>query len=137
MQTGVGFLKGGKLIKTESIGFSLLRLLGRILLAELLLFVLVGVVCWFAGWRTLGDYAIGLMYGGMGAILLGGVTAFGGNTIARDPTYRYIQSVMPNSLSERTQNNWEENLASISFLIWMGVAGAVAIVVGYLLSMHH
>jgi hypothetical protein len=137
MQTGVGFFKGGKLIKTESVGFALLRLLGRILLAELLLFVLVGVVCWFGGWRTLGDYAIGLMYGGMGAILLGGVTAFGGNTIARDPTYRYIQSDMHNSLSERTSQDWKDNLNSINFMIWVGVAGLIAVLVGYLLNATH
>jgi hypothetical protein len=133
----VGFRKGGNLIKTESVGFALLKLLGRILLSEMVLFIIVGAVCWFGGWRTLGNYATGLMYGGIGAILLGGVTAFGGNTIARDPTYRYIQSDMSNSLSERTSQDWKDNLNSINFMIWVGVAGVIAVLVGYLLNATH
>jgi len=78
-------------------------------------------------------FATGLMYAGMGAMIVGGLSAFGGNSIARDPTYRYIQSVMPNSLAERTKKDWRENFDSINFLTWSGIAGIIATAVGYLL----
>jgi len=121
-------------MKTESSGFVILRLLGRILLANLILFIIIGAICWLGGWRTLKNYSTGLMYGGMGAMILGGLTAFGATGVARDPTYRYIQSDMVNSLSDRTKQDWQENLESISFMVWMGVAGLIAIAAGYLLT---
>jgi hypothetical protein len=135
--SGLCFRKGGKIVKTESSGFVFLRLLGRILLADLILFIIIGAICWLGGWRTMKDYSAGLMYGGMGALLLGGLSALGGTGMARDPTYRYIQSVMSNSLSERTKRDWQENLESISFMVWMGIAGVIAIATGYLLTTLH
>jgi len=124
-------------METQSSGFVILRLLGRILLADLILFIIVGVVCWFGGWRTMEDFSAGLMYGGMGAILLAGLTALGGYGIARDSTIRYIQSAIPNWLNEGKKLDWQENLESVSFVLWVGVAGAIAIVIGYLLTTLH
>ena len=120
-------------MKIESSASVILRILGKILLADSVLVIVVGAVCWFGGWRTMNTFATGLMYAGMGAMILGGLSAYGGNSIARDPTYRYIQSVMPNSLAERTKKDWRENLDSINFLIWSGIAGIIATAAGYLL----
>ncbi len=120
-------------MKTESSVFVILRLLGKILLADLIIFIIVGAVCWFGGWRTLENYGTGLMYGGIGAIMVAGLSALGGTEIARNPTYRYIQSVMSNSLSDRTKQNWLDNLESFSFFAWMGVAGILATAAGYML----
>jgi hypothetical protein len=61
------------------------------------------------------------------------MSALGGHSIARDPTYRYIQSVMPNSLADRTKQDWRENFESINFLTWSGIAGIIATAAGYLL----
>ena len=120
-------------MKIESSASVILRILGKILLANLILFIVVGAVCWFVGWRTMNAYATSLMYAGMGALILGGMSALGGNSLARDPTYRYIQSVMSNSLADRTKQDWRENMDSINFLTWLGIAGVIATAAGYLL----
>jgi len=120
-------------MKTESSASVILRLLGKIFLAVLIISLVVGVICWIGGWRTMINYATGLMYGGMGAMIVGGLSALGGVGIARDPTYRYIQSVMPNSLSERTKQDWRENMDSVNFLFWAGIAGILTAAGGYLL----
>ena len=120
-------------MRIESSASVVLRILGKIIMADLILFIVVGAVCWFMGWRTMSTFATGLMYAGMGAVILGGMSALGGNSIARDPTYRYIQSVMPNSLADRTKQDWRENYESINFLTWSGIAGIIATAAGYLL----
>jgi hypothetical protein len=112
----------------------ILRLLAKILLADLAIALVTGVICWLGGWRTRPDFGSGLMIGGILTIIAGGISAFGGGQIARDPTYRYIQSVMSNSLSERTKQDWQEYMGSISFLIWAGIAGLIVTVIGYLLT---
>jgi hypothetical protein len=120
-------------MRIESSVSVILRILGKILLADLILFIFVGAVCWIFGWRTMNTFATALMYAGMGAVVLGGMSALGGNSVARDPTYRYIQSVMPNSMPERTKQDWLENIDSINFLTYSGVAGIIATAAGYLL----
>jgi hypothetical protein len=120
-------------MKTETLGRFVWRLILKILLIEMGLFALIALICWIGGWRTLSNYGTGLMYGGIGAIVLGGLSALGGNTVARDPTYWYVQSVSQSSLNQRTRQNWLDNLASISFLVMMGVVGLIATSVGFMI----
>ncbi len=121
-------------MKTESAMLVILRIMGKFLLAELVLILVTGAICWLGGWRTRIDFGTGLMIAGFIAIITGGISAFGGSQIARDPTYRYIQSVMSNSLSDRTKQDWRDNMNSVSFMIWAGVAGIIAVAVGYLIT---
>jgi hypothetical protein len=106
----------------------------KIILIDLGLFVVTALVCWLGGWRTFHYFGIGLMIAGFVAFLLGGVTAFGGTEIARNPTYRYIQSVMPNSLSERTRQDWVDMMDSFSFLILLVSAGLLSLLTGWVVT---
>lgn len=120
-------------MRTESAFQVILRLLGKISLVELALFIITAAICWLGGWRTRTYFGTGLMIAGMIAVVAGGISAFGGSQIAKDPTYRYIQSVMSNSLSDRTKQDWQDNLESMSFMIWAGIAGFIAAGAGYLI----
>ena len=122
-------------MKTESVRTVLWRYAGQILLIVLAIFLITALVCWLGGWRTFNHFGTGLMIAGFGAIMLGGVTAFGGTQVARDPTYRYIQSVMSNSLSDRTRLDWNDLMDSFGFLIRLASAGILSMVAGGLLIM--
>jgi len=121
-------------MKTENVRMELWRYARKILLIDLLVFIITAVICWLGGWRTLNRYGTGLMIAGFGAFILGGLTAFGGLNVARDPTYRYIQSVMPNSLAERTRRDWIDVMDSFSFLILLCSAGLLSMVGGWLVT---
>jgi uncharacterized membrane protein YfcA len=121
-------------MKVESISSVLWHLARTVLLIDLGVFMITALICWLAGWHTVTQYGNGLMIGGLALLLLGGVTGFGGNQIAHNPTYRYIQSVMPNRLDERSRQTWIDYLDSMRFLIFMGLAGLVSIGTGWLLT---
>jgi uncharacterized membrane protein len=65
--------------------------------------MITSMICWLCGWDSLNNFSAGLMVAGMWIIILGGFMGFWETNIACNPTYRYIQSVMPNTVSERTQ----------------------------------
>jgi hypothetical protein len=113
----------------------LLRYAGKILLIDLGLFITTALVCWLGDWRTLNHFGIGLMIVGFISFLIGGVTGFGSTEIARNPTYRYIQSVMPNSLNDRTRQNWADMMESFSFLILLVSAGLLSLAAGWVVTM--
>ena len=122
-------------MKTESIRTALWGYVRNILLIDAALIIITVLVCSLGGWRTLNHYGTGLMIAGFGAIIICGFTAFGGSQVARDPTYRYIQSVMPNSLAERTRKDWIDMLDSFSFLILLGSAGLLSMAGGWVVTM--
>jgi hypothetical protein len=121
-------------MKTEDVRTVLWRYIRKILLIDLLVFIITALICWLGGWHTLKNFGTGLMIGGFGAFILGGLTAFGGLNVARDPTYRYIQSVMPNSLAERTRGDWIDMMESFSFLILLCSAGILSMAGGWLVT---
>ena len=122
-------------MKTETIRSAIWRYISKILLIDLAFLIVTALVCWLGGWRTITNFGTGLMIAGFAAFILGGITAFGGTTIARDPTYRYIQSVMPNSLAERTQKDWIDMMDSFSFLILLCSAGLISMAGGWVITM--
>jgi hypothetical protein len=122
-------------MKVEGLSTVIWRMVRNVLLTDLVIFVLTALICWLGGWFTLRGYGNGLMIAGVMAFLLGGATGFGGATIARDPTYRYIQSVMSNSLVERTHKDWIDLMDSFSFFIQMGTAGLLSVGLGWLVTL--
>jgi len=121
-------------MKAESISTVIWRYVRNILLIDLVVFIITALICWLGGWHTPNNYGTGLMIAGFGAFVLGGFTALGGLGVARDPTYRYIQSVMPNSLSERTRQDWIDMMDSFSFLILLCSAGLLSIAGGWVVT---
>jgi hypothetical protein len=122
-------------MKTESVRTAIWGYMIRILLIDLVIFLITGLICWLGGWHAINNFGVGLIIAGFCAFVLGGVTAFGGTQIARDPTYRYIQSVMPNSLFDRTRQDWIDMMDSFSFFIHMVSAGLLSMGVGWLVTM--
>ena len=121
-------------MKTENVRTVLWRYARNILLILVAIILLTALICWLGGWRTINNYGNGLMIAGLGAIILGGFTAFGGTQIARNPTYRYVQSVMPNSLADRTRQDWVDMMDSYGFFILLASAGLLSIVCGWLVT---
>ncbi len=120
--------------KIENLGHVLWHFVRIVLLVDLLVFIVTALVCWWIGWRTPDELGLGFMLGGFLAILLGGASLAGSVQVSRNPMYRYFQSVFPNSLPERTKQNLLDLNESSGFLILMGTAGLLAILVGWLVQ---
>jgi len=121
-------------MKVESYGTAIWRLVRSILIVDLLIILVTALVCWLGGWRTVHDFGLGLTIGGFVAIILGGATVLGGVNVAKNPMYRYFQSDLPNSLHERTKQNWLDLNESWGFLSLMVAAGLLSIAVGWLIT---
>jgi hypothetical protein len=92
-----GVLKEASMEKDERIGNgesrlrAIRRLAGVIALAALSLMIVVVVICWFAGWRTLSQISSGLTRAGATAIAVGVLSTLGGWGLTRDSQYMYVQ----------------------------------------------
>ena len=121
-------------MKVESYGTAIWRLVRSILIVDLLIILVTALVCWLGSWRTFHDFGVGLMVGGFVALVLGGATGLGGVNIAKNPTYRYFQSDLPNSIHERTKQNLLDLNESWGFLSLMVAAGLLSIAIGWLIT---
>ena len=121
-------------MKVESYDAAIWHLARNVLIIDLLIAIIAALVCWLGGWRTVHDFGIGLMIGGFVALAFGAATVFGGARVANEPTYRYVQSVSPNSLHEHTQQNRLDLNDSFGFLSLMVAVGFLSIAVGWLIT---
>ncbi len=121
-------------MKPESVRSVIWRFVRTILLIDLAVFIIRAAVCWDGGWRTLNNFGTGLMLVGLAAWVVGIMSLAGATQIARDPTYRYVQSVYPNTLHQRTVQNWLELGESYGFVTLLGIAGIVPMGLGAVTS---
>jgi hypothetical protein len=121
-------------MKTETTRSTIWRYAIKISLVDLVVLLVTALVCWLGNFHTLNQYGTGLIIAGVVAVILGGISAFGGTQIARNPTYRYVQSVMPNSLADRTKKDWADLVDSFGFLTLMALAGFLSIVEGWVIT---
>ena len=70
----------------------ILRFLRNVALINLGIFVVVGLVCWFGGWRTVTHYGNGLLLAGVAVMAVGVFSLIGGWGTTRDFTYQYARS---------------------------------------------
>jgi hypothetical protein len=101
-------------------------------LLNVIIFVVIGLVCWFGGWRTLGDFGNGLTYAGLVVVATGGMHYFGGLANSANPAMGY------HSLNLREHHNWmvrtiAEQDSAFVVMLKVGASGLVAIVLGQLL----
>ncbi|MBI5932446.1 MAG: hypothetical protein HY867_01965 [Chloroflexi bacterium] len=108
----------------------------RVAIAEIVILALTGVVCWMIGWRTLTEYATGLILTGFVVIFFGagGVWGLGADRLYGDFRYQYSNSVMPNSASQRMRQNISDLMQDISFTLWSGLIGVITILLGIVLK---
>ena len=105
----------------------------RVAIAEIVILALTGVVCWMIGWRTLAEYAIGVVGAGFVALVFGAVPVFGGTALDRDYQHQISKTVMPISASGRVQQHVDDIAQGMSFTFWAVLVGIVTIVLGFAL----
>lgn len=120
-------------MKAESFLATLAYFAKKLGLAEIAILAVTGLICWWIDWRTLADYSTALKWAGLAVIFFGMTSFFGGTTLNRNPTYLYMQSVMPNSAHDRAQQNFSDMAQGMSFTSWASLAGIITIGLGYLL----
>ncbi len=89
--------------------------------------VVVGLICWIGGWRTIDHFASGVFWAGLAAMVVGGMSVFGGTSLAQDSAYRYAQTAGDASSSDSTRRGWQDLNASYGCLVRMGIIGITSI----------
>jgi hypothetical protein len=109
---------------------AMLRFLGIALLACLGILAVVGLVCWFAGWRSFDSYGNALVYTGVGVIFIGFYGLQGGWRGERSYAYTQARSVGHEEYGARGRHVQQSTMESYAFSIQMGIIGALTIVAG-------
>ena len=106
----------------------------QLALIELGILGLVGLICWLAGWRTLADYANGLVAAGFvimffTALSLGGGTVPFGNT-----RYNFAKTFPRASTYDRAKDIMSKRDDNIAFGIFAGSSGLITLAMGLVLQ---
>jgi hypothetical protein len=78
-----------------------LTVMKLIALIDLGMAVLIAIICWFAGWRSVSNYGMALILGGGLLLGLSGISAMGSSAYITDPTYLLARSVENKPLHQR------------------------------------
>ena len=113
---------------------SILRFLRTVVLVDLGIFVAVGLVCWFGGWRTVYQYGNGLRLAGTLAIGLGFLSLVSNWQTPHGFGYQYNRSVSGQSLQGRRGQTVIEFAQNLKLLIQMVIIGILSIAVGTLIQ---
>jgi hypothetical protein len=116
------------LMKTSNFLQTLGYYVKRFALIEIIVLALTGLICWFAGWRTLGGYANGLAWAGAALMIFGALSFFGGNVPLGNSRYNFGSTLSHQSTFERAQNvklNREENLSVVTIAAIIGLITAI------------
>ena len=112
----------------------LMSFLGTVMIVELIVLIIVGVVVWRMGWNTLELFAQTLQMAGMFVIGLGFFGVKGNWDVTRSFEYQYSLSVTDQSSTQRTQQILIDFAESYRFMLVMFSAGAISVLVGWLLA---
>ena len=111
------------------------RLLRKAILLDLGAAAITAAVCWFSGWRTPAQYSDALFFAALVAIFIGGGSFLSGASLMRRPESIYLEeraSTAP--YQRRIQIMLADRLAGQSFMLQLGLAGALLMVVAILVS---
>lgn len=110
-----------------------LAVVGRFLLfvalLNLLICAVMGLVCWFGGWHTAGDFGNGLTYAGLVVMAIGAMRYFGGITNNVNPAMAY------HSMNLREHHNGVVRMmldrdSAFMLMFKLGASGLVAMAIG-------
>jgi hypothetical protein len=121
-------------MKSEGFLGTLKFMAARLAIAEIVVFALTGLVCWFIGWRTLAEYSTGLLWAGFGVMVFGAFSVLGGATLNSDFRYQYSKTVMPVSANQRMQQNVSDLAQGMSFTVWAALVGVITIILAFVLK---
>jgi hypothetical protein len=105
-----------------------LTVMKLIALIDLGLALVIALICWLAGWRSVTIYAMALMLGGAVSLGLAGLSALGSSAYITDPYYLMARSVESKPLHQRMgedlkyiRDSW--NSMTLIGLISLGLIG--------------
>jgi hypothetical protein len=101
-------------------------------LLNVVMLVVIGLVCWFGGWRTLGDFGNGLTYAGLLVMAAGGMRYFGGIANGANPTMGLHSTNLREHHNRVVRAMGERDSAFVGMLKF-GTGGLVAMALGQLL----
>jgi len=119
--------------KIQSVFSVLARFFGIVIITEIVILAIAGVIGWRLGWSTTEEYAQALQYAGMLIVGLGLFSIKGNWDTTRSFEYQYSLSVTDQSSSERIQQTLIDFTDSYRFMLVMIFAGAISILIGWLL----
>ncbi len=110
------------------------RLLLYFLAIEGVLFLLTGLFCWLAGWRSLYQYGVAISTLGIIIAALGGLGVAGGWGGTRSFQYQYGSSASSRNISERARQDLKDLMSSYRFAYLAFVIGVAAFFTGLALA---
>lgn len=90
----------------------------------------VAAVGLLLGWRSPREFGEGLIYAGISAWLVGVASVITSLGMSRAADFQYAQSVGVRSIDENVREAMKESKESYSFLFLMATVGAIAFLVG-------
>lgn len=102
-----------------------------ILLINSAIFLLVGLLSLLITDLIFGT---GLIWAGLGAIVIGGMAALGGWGVAPGEYNMKYDQKLPQLNYERTPGKWSEMYKSYNFCLYLGVAAMILIVTGFFIN---
>ena len=120
-------------MKSEGFFATVAFIAKRVAIAEIVVIVLIGVICWLVGWRTLTEYATGLILAGFAVMFFGASGVLSGATLNGDFQHQYSKTVMPNSANQHLQQSMSDQ-TEMSVIFLAGVIGVITIILGIVIK---
>ena len=89
-----------------------------------------GIVCWFAGWRTVEDFGSALLWCGIVTMVLGGLAGTGGGGRRHAPNFHLAQSHGSSTVDQRLTQHAKDSRATDSFIFVIVSAGILVLLIG-------
>jgi hypothetical protein len=102
-----------------------------ILLIDAAIFLIVGL---FSLLITDLKFETGLIWAGLGAIVIGGIASLGGWGVAPGEYNMKYDQKLPQLNYERTPAKWSEMNKSYNFCLYLGIAAMIPIVIGFFIN---
>ncbi|RPI75071.1 MAG: hypothetical protein EHM45_15800 [Desulfobacteraceae bacterium] len=123
---------GEKHMEKNGMVVSKIRRLKFYLIVDLVLFIIIGLACWFGHYRTLEHFSNGLLIGGCIILGIGFFSLIGGLSGRHDFGYQYLRN---GSINQKACQDVAEMNQSYSFVIEMSIIGVLPLTCGMLLKM--
>jgi len=120
-------------MKKQGFLSSLLRVLKKVALADMVIFGVVALICWFSGWRTVYHYGTGLVLAGGIVMALGAYSIVGSLNMGRTFEYQFAGSAGVDSMHEFASRDVKDSGSRYGFLALTCAIGITPVVIGILI----
>ncbi len=121
-------------MKNQGILNPVARLVGIILLVEVLILGIVGLIYWMAGWQTIEQYAKALMWVGLLSIGIGLMSVQGQWDSTRSFDFQYSTSVIGQDRWKLVKSYLTEGLQVLGLMFVLLLIGVINLGLWWLLS---